>query len=345
MTMLKSCLIALTSTLFCIWLLRPLAVRIGFVDRPGGRKQHDHEVPLIGGIAMFFGFSLSLLSLHVSLANYRGLIAGSLILMMMGVVDDFRELSSKLRICGQIIAALLLVIWGGLTVDNLGNIFSLGHFQLGMWSLPLTVLVVVAFINAMNMVDGQDGLAGGIALGQVLLLGWLSASLHRHIDTSMLLIIAVLLGVFLSFNMHFPWRKRALIFMGDSGVTFIAFLIAWFAVGLSQANVHLLKPITVVWILAFPLFDLVNVSLYRIRQGKSPLIAGRDHLHHVLKLKGIDASISTLLLCILSLSLGLVGILLNHYNVNDGYQSLALLLALSMYLLLVKIARVPQEGV
>ena len=108
MEIVKSSIVAFAATLFCIWLLRPLAFRIGFVDRPGGRKHHANAVPLIGGIAMFFGFCFSLLTLHVSLQAYRGLFAGSALLVLMGVVDDFKELGSKLRLVGQLLAALFL---------------------------------------------------------------------------------------------------------------------------------------------------------------------------------------------------------------------------------------------
>ena len=120
---LKSSVIALLASLFCIWLLRPLAIRLGLVDRPSERKLHENEIPLTGGIAMFFGFCFALLSLHESLFPYRGMLAGSAILVLMGVMDDFRDLSSKLRLRGQLLAALLLVIWGDVLLQNWGNLF------------------------------------------------------------------------------------------------------------------------------------------------------------------------------------------------------------------------------
>ena len=154
---LKSSVVALLASLFCIWLLRPLAIRLGFVDRPSGRKLHEKEVPLIGGIALFFGFCFALLSVAVSLQPYRGMLAGSSILVLMGVVDDFKDLSSKLRLFGQLLAALLLVSWGGMMLHNLGDLFFFGDVKLGLWAIPITIFVVMAYINAMNMVDGQDG--------------------------------------------------------------------------------------------------------------------------------------------------------------------------------------------
>lgn len=343
MDILKSSLVALLATLFCIRLLRPLASRIGLVDRPGGRKQHSNDVPLIGGIAMFFGFCFSLLSLHVSLVQYRGLMAGCSLLMLIGVLDDLHELSSRLRILGQTLAALFLVIWGGKSVNHLGDLFFLGDLTLGLWSFPVTVFVVLGYLNSMNMVDGQDGLAGGIALGQTLLLLILSLGLQRMQDTQILIILVVLLSVFLSFNMRLPWRSRASVFMGDAGVTFVAFIIAWFGIDLSQANPTLIKPMTVLWILAFPLFDLINVMIHRIYRGRSPFVAARDHLHHVLHMKGLNAMLSTYMLCLFSLGLGLIGLLLNHFHLDEGWQFLGWIIALVGYLLFIKTVREPMS--
>ena len=338
----KSSVVALLASLFCIWLLRPLAIRLGFVDRPDdGRKLHEKEVPLIGGIVLFFGFCFALLVLAASLQPYRGMLAGSAILVLMGVVDDFKDLSSKLRLFGQLLSALLLVIWGNILLRHLGNLFFLGDVRLGLWAIPITVFLVMAYINAMNMVDGQDGLAGGVALGQAVLLLVASFQMHLHMDQRLLIILIVLLVVFLSFNMRFPWRKHASIFMGDSGSTFIAFLLSWFAIDLSQHNADVIKPITLLWVMAFPLFDLINVTIVRIRQKKPLFIASRDHFHHALHVAGINASLSTLLLCALSISLGAIGFLLNVIMLAEGWQFLLWLAALIFYIFIVELTRKP----
>lgn len=341
MDIFKSSLIAMAATLFCVWLLRPLAHHIGFVDRPGGRKRHSHNTPLIGGVAMFFGFCFALLTLEQSLQPYRGLLAGASLLILMGVVDDFKELRPKLRLVGQLGAALMLTAWSGELISNLGNLFFLGDLQLYLWAFPFTVLFVVGFINAMNMLDGQDGLAGGVALTQCVLLFIISVQQGLHNDTRMLAIIAILLMVFLGFNMRTPWRKKASIFMGDSGITFIAFSIAWFAIDLSQTNTKAVEPMTILWILAFPLFDLIAVCVYRIRQGKPVLHASRDHFHHVLHVAGMSVQLSTFLLCLLSLILGVVGIIMNYLGVPEGWQFVCFAVAFTAYMTLVKRVRDP----
>jgi UDP-GlcNAc:undecaprenyl-phosphate GlcNAc-1-phosphate transferase len=335
----KSSAAAFISTLFCTWLLRPFACHIGLVDRPGGRKWHQDNIPLIGGIAMFFGFCFTLLILPFSLNDYRGLLAGSGLLILIGVMDDFRELSSKLRLLVQVFACFFLTFWGQKYVSNLGNLFFFGDIHLGRYAIPITIFAILGFINAMNMVDGQDGLAGGIALTQTIPLLFLSILLNRPHDTMMLFILTVLLGAFLLFNMPLPWRNKASIFLGDAGSTFIAFIISWFAIDISQANVHLIRPMTVLWILALPLFDLINVCSYRINNGISPFAAGRDHLHHILQMHGIKTSLSTLLLCLLSLTFGLIGITFNMFEVADGWSFIAYISTLALYLYFIKVVR------
>jgi len=104
-----------------------LAVRIGLVDRPDERKRHSNEIPLIGGIAIFFGFCFSLLTLHISLFPYRGLLAGGGLLVLVGVLDDFHNISSRVRLLGQLIASLLLIVWSHALISDTGNLFFTGN--------------------------------------------------------------------------------------------------------------------------------------------------------------------------------------------------------------------------
>ncbi|MFW0093605.1 MAG: MraY family glycosyltransferase [Coxiella-like endosymbiont] len=337
MELLKSSIIASLIALFCIWLLRPLAIRVGFVDRPNNRKCHGKEVPLIGGIALFFSFCFSLLTLPISLLPHRGVLAGSGILVLIGMVDDFSDLSSKLRLCGQLLAAFLMIICGNVVLANLGNLFFFGDLKTGLLAIPVTILIILANINAMNMIDGQDGLTGNIALGQSLLLLFLSDKLNARLDFRLLFILIVLLIVFLGFNMRLPWRKHAAIFMGDSGSTFIAFLLSWIAIDLSQQNSALVQPMTVFWIMAFPIFDLINVIILRLRQRKPVLMASHDHLHHMLHVVGINTTLSTLLLSALSLLLGLFGLGLNYFMIPDAWQFIFWIAALILYICIIEL--------
>lgn len=338
-----SSLIAVLACLFCIWLLRPLAVRIGLVDSPSERKLHENETPLIGGIAIFFGFCFALLHLHVSLQPYRGLLSGSALLVLMGIVDDFHDLSARLRLFGQLMAAIMLTSWGGLLLANLGNILFFGNIPLNLWALPFTVVFVVASINAMNMIDGQDGLAGSIALGQAFWLLIFAHILHLNSIEILLIIFSMLLLVFLSFNMSFPWRRQASIFLGDSGSTFIAFVLIWAAIQISQAHMALVRPVEILWVMALPLFDLLSVIFYRVRHGKSIFRASRDHLHHVLYGLGIHKTLSTILLFLLSLAFGGIGFFMHQWHITESIAFVTFLGVMIIYFMMVEWGRYPKK--
>lgn len=330
---------AFISTYFAIRALYPLSNRIGLVDHPGGRKWHDESVPLIGGITIFFGLCISLLTSAVSLQAYHGLFAGSALLILVGVIDDFRELGSKRRLLAQLVACYFLMFWGGKVVNHLGDLLSLGQIILKGWGYPVTAIMVIGYINAMNMMDGQDGLAGGIAFTQTLFFLALSIQLNLPADAMLLTTLSALLLAFLLFNLPLPWQKRARIFLGDAGSTLIAFIIAWFAVDISQSQPAQVTPITVLWILALPLFDLVNVCTHRIANGLSPFRAGRDHLHHILQAKGVNSIKSTYYICTLSFMLGLLGISLNRAGIAESWSLGLYLSTLAIYLSLIKQAR------
>lgn len=339
---LLSICVGIFTTFICIYLLKPVAIHIGLIDRPGGRKTHVAEVPLIGGISIFMGFCFSLLCLDISLKDYRGLLAGSAILVLIGIMDDFKELTPRVRLIGQGLASLLLVQWGHLTVTHLGNLFFLGNVNLGFGAFFLTIFLVLAFINAINMIDGHDGLAGGVICTQAILLTFLSMKLNQTVNIYLLILFIMCLMVFLSFN--FPIKsKRASIFMGDAGSTFIGFVIAWFAVNLSQAtfvslNDHL-NPLSILWVLSYPLYDLVSVILYRLRAGSSPFAPSRDHFHYILIDNGFSKTTVTLFLIGLSIILGLLGILLAYYQVPEPWQLLIFFWMFILYFLFTFILR------
>lgn len=343
---LLSAFIGMLATLACIYLLTPVAQHIGLVDMPGGRKMHVHPVPLIGGIAIFIGFCFGLLCFNMSLHNYRGLLAGGVILVLLGVMDDFKELTPRIRLIGQTLAALALVHWGHLTVNQLGNLFFIGNIHLGFFSVPITLLCVLGFINAINMIDGHDGLAGLIVLGQALLFSFLNFYLQQPYNSYLLLIFSAVLCIFLAFNLPSPLRSRASIFMGDAGSTFTGFVVAWFAVSTAHAMLHQLphqlfytsfNPVTILWILAYPVFDLLTVVLHRVRTKRSPLEGGRDHLHHLLLGMGLQRTTVTFLLFLFSFLLGVTGIVLAKQNISEPQQMLSFLAVFATYILITSV--------
>lgn len=276
--------IAFGVTLGMIWFLVPLARRIGLVDHPNARKHHEGRVPLVGGMAMFCAFAFAVLALGgQSLVPQRAMLAGALVLVIAGVLDDFRELSARSRLAAQLVSAGLMVLWGGVVLRVLGEVFLPGDVLGTSWfAVPVTIFAVVGGINALNWSDGLDGLAGGlalVALGPAAYLAWTGGA---HELLPFVGITASCVLAFWLLNMRFPWQKRARVFMGDAGSMFVGFLICWFLADLSQAPRQAMTPVTALYLFAIPLMDTVFVMARRWRNGLSPMAADRMHLHHLL---------------------------------------------------------------
>ncbi len=283
-------------TFACLYLLQSLAIRIGLVDAPHGRKQHQGHVPLIGGIAIFLGFLFALLTLPVSLQPYRSFIAGCALLVFIGVLDDFHELSARARLVAQTVAGLIMVLWGKVALQSVGNLLFLDSIHLGIFSLPITVFAVIGIINAVNMTDGIDGLAGGLALIELSALAFLAIHGGATGQAIILLLIIASLLAFLWFNIRFPWRKQALVFMGDAGSMLLGFTLVWFLVDFSQGQHKLLAPAAMLWIMAVPLFDISGVIIRRLQKRQSPFLPDREHLHYLLKDAGLSITQVTLII-------------------------------------------------
>lgn len=285
------------------------AERIGLVDVPGGRKTHEGHTPLVGGIGMFAAFALCSLLVESALQPYRGLFAGMGLLLITGVFDDLQDLRLKERFALQVLAGIVLVSWGGLTIQSLGTIIpAFGPVDLGILAIPFTLLCVVGLINAVNMKDGADGLAGGVTL---VMLFWLSVIATTADDPSALA-LPVLLGSsvlgFLAFNFPHRWRAKASVFMGDSGSTMLGFALAWFAIELAFEQGTGVPPVSIAWILALPVFDTILLMLRRVAKGQSPMAGDREHLHHIFQRAGFPARATVYILAGISFAMGAIGV-------------------------------------
>lgn len=343
-TVISTCAISILITLITIMVLKPLATKLKLVDHPGGRKAHAKPTPVIGGIAMYIGFFATPFFFQSNIPHFFPMLIGASVLLIMGILDDRHNLSARIRFFGQAIAVAILVMWGHLSIQNLGDLFSTGVLNLSSYhqiSFFITLIATMAFINATNMIDGLDGLAGFLTLSQTGFLVYLALCFSAYQEAYALIILMGLIGTYLFFNMKLPGRAHASIFMGDAGSTFLAFIIAWFAVELSQQalqanNQHLgFNLVTVLWILAYPLYDLLTVMISRIKSGKSPLTPGRDHFHHLLIKKGFSSQKVVLLVIILSSFMGITGLQLANYKITESLQLLTFVSMFTVYFYLV----------
>jgi len=287
---LTTVLMSAVLTALAVGLLRPWAGRIGLIDRPGGHKQHQGEVPVIGGLAMFLGFTAILWVVPGGIATYAVFMYSCAGLVAMGAADDARGLSPRARLIGHALVAALIVTFSPypVRIDTLGHLLGLGSVQLGVMAVPFTAFVIVATLNAFNMLDGLDGLAGGVALatGTVLLL----VGAHG-LYPSMLPLVAVLVGAsaaFLLFNAPTMWNRPVRTFMGDAGSTLIGVTLATVLVVACQGAQPLLAPINAVWLLFLPATEVIQSTVRRALAGRSPFAPDHGHLHHQLRAAGLS---------------------------------------------------------
>ena len=326
--------VAFAVTAILIHVFRGPAIRLGLVDIPGGRKEHVGEVPLIGGVAMFLGFASATLLLEQSLTQYRPLYAGMSLLLVAGILDDLHDLSARAKFALQLVAAFFVVAWGGLKVSYLGNLFGLGPIHLGILSTPFTIICVVGLVNAVNMADGSDGLAGGIVF--VMLLWLIAATLLAGLPLPIMpLLLAGSVLAFLLFNFPHAKRRHASIFMGDSGSMILGFATAWFAIQLMSNSDGRIPPITIAAILMLPVSDTVILIARRIYKGQSPMAADREHLHHIFERAGFSRPQTVYTLISTAGLTGAIGIIGWKTALPDGFVSLLLITFFVLHLFFV----------
>lgn len=282
-------MLPLMVTVLCMLALRPFARSVGLIDRPGGRKMHIGEIPVIGGLAMFAGLLVSGLYTYQSYPDFPYLIAGLAVLVFVGVLDDRFDLPAPVRFIGQTSAALLMVAGANVVANNIGNVFFGGVVDLGWFADLFTIVIVLTAINAFNMFDGSDGVAGIQAMMGLVFMGF--ACVISGYMAPIPLIVSVLgclLG-FLIFNWPSKRTRTVRAFMGDAGSTMLGFLLAWLAVDLSQEPNQVFSPVVVLWIFALPIYDLFSSMVRRMSNGLSPFHGDSDHLHHVLRRQGLSS--------------------------------------------------------
>ena len=332
-----SVLTAFAVTVFLLIILRPVAFHIDLVDQPGERKQHAGAVPLTGGIAMFMALCLAILTLDISISWLRAFFAGSLILIFTGMLDDLHELSTSARFIAQIIATTIMAVSGGVVLDDFGYLLSNSFIaETGWFAIPVTVFSAIGVINALNMLDGIDGLAGSIALVSVIGMAIIS---YFAGDTNSLLILGLLSAVliaFLIFNLRCDAERCSLVFMGDAGSMFLGFVLSWFLISLSQGDERAMAPVTALWLFAIPLNETLTMMTRRVRHGRSPFSADREHLHHMFELAGFSNRMTLLIIVCAAVVFAATGLLGHFLQVSEPIMFYSFLMIFAAYLVLIR---------
>ncbi|WP_054694998.1 glycosyltransferase family 4 protein [Syntrophomonas palmitatica] len=302
-----------------------LAFRLGAVDSPDQRKVHSRTMPRMGGTAIFLAFMITMIvCMHISGkygSSFAGMLYGAALIFAVGLLDDIFQLSPLVKLSGQIIAAAI-AIYGGLVVHFVANPFD-GFLQLGYFAIPVTFLWIVGITNAINLIDGLDGLAAGVSVLAAVTMGIIAIIKGQPLLAVAAFILAASILGFLPYNFN-PARS----FMGDSGSNFLGFVLACLAImgtAKSAALISLLMPVV---ILGIPIFDTCFAIVRRVYNKNPIFLPDKDHLHHRLLALGMSHRTSVLVIYAISALFNLVAVVLTLINNPKANLALILLLLL-----------------
>lgn len=313
--------IALVSCFILSLLLTPvvkkIAFKIGATDQPNQRKVHTGAMARLGGISIYAAFLAGLVILQPENAYLPYILVASTIIIVTGVLDDITELSAKWKLLGQILAAVIVII-GGVHIDFINLPFG-GQLELGLLSIPITLLWIIGITNAINLIDGLDGLAAGVSS---IVLATISVLAIIQGDIFIVAMGIALLGGTLGFLVHN--FNPAKIFMGDTGALFLGFMIAVISL-LGFKNVTVFSLIVPIIILAVPISDTFFAIIRRIVHRQPLSLADKSHLHHCLLNLGYTHKQTVLMIYAISAICGLAAVI---FTLSTLWVSLTIIMLL-----------------
>lgn len=295
---------------------KKLAVKIGAVDIPKDeRRVHNKPMPLLGGLAIYIAVIITSLLFLPKDRTLISIIVGGSIIFVSGFFDDIKELSPKGKLIFQLVAAIVLIL-GDVKIDAITNPLDRpgAVLSLGIFAVPITIFWVVGITNTLNLIDGLDGLAAGVAM-----IASLSFSLvaNKFNYIPVIIMSAIVAGActgFLPYNFN-----PAKIFMGDTGALFLGFIMAALSIEGVMKSVATIAVVVPIIILGVPIFDTTFAIFRRLLNGKSIAEADKGHLHHRLLKLGFSQRKTVLILYSISAIFGIIAIFISDANSNRAF--------------------------
>lgn len=308
-------------------LVRKFAFKIGAIDIPkDDRRVHKEPMPLIGGLAIYIAILITCLIFLPINKTLLSILVGGTIILISGLIDDLKGLSPKLKIVFQLLAGLCLVL-GDVKVDFVTNPFTINNalIYLNWLSIPITLFWVVGITNTLNLIDGLDGLAAGVAMISSLSLMFVASKFgYATVILTSAIVAGACLG-FLPFNFN-----PAKIFMGDTGALFLGFMLAAISIEGVMKSVATIAIIVPIIILGVPIFDTTFAIFRRLISGQSIMTADKGHLHHRLLARGYSQRKTVLILYGISSIFGVFAVLVAKANSQQAVYLSVVLVALTV---------------
>lgn len=327
-TVLSACMVSLGASALGLCVLVPISKPFGLLDYPDARKRHAFATPLVGGLSIFVGMLAGWMWLGQA-QHFDDVVLGTAcMLVLLGALDDKYGLRVGVRVVVEIVAILVVISTTGVYVHSLGVLHGY-DLQLGWLGIPFTVLAVIGLINAFNLMDGIDGLAGCLALVSTGAIALLMEPDMPAPLTIIVLLLAAALYPFLMSNLGLLGR-RAKVFLGDSGSVVLGYVIAWTLIALSQSTPRYISPGLVLWCVALPVMDTLAVIYRRLKRGVSPFTPDRTHIHHLLMNAGWGPRRTLICLVAFAVVLPFVGVVI-HTRLGAVANLVAFVFAASAY--------------
>ncbi len=323
--------VAILISLVTTPLVKKFAVKVGAIDIPkDDRRVHKEPMPLMGGLAIYIGLVASALIFLPMEKTLISILLGATIILISGIIDDIKGLSPRLKLLFQVIAGLVLV-FGDVKVDFVTNPFSHDYVLLYLkwFSIPITLFWIVGITNTVNLIDGLDGLACGVAMISSISL-MLVAEKFGQMDVTIL--SAVLAGACLGF---LPYNfNPAKIFMGDTGALLLGFMLAAISIEGVMKSVATIAVVVPIMILGVPIFDTTFAIFRRLLSGQSVATGDKGHLHHRLLDRGFSQKKTVLILYAVSAFFGAFAVIVAKANSKQAvYLSVLLFIAAILFAL------------
>ena len=304
-------------------IVKKIANHVGAMDIPNERKVHKTPMPRLGGLGIYAGFLLGYMIFGEQTPTMNSILIGSFILLITGIIDDINPLKASHKLVGQILAALIVVIYGNLLLIDV-TIFGL-YMNFGIFAYPITILFILGCINCLNLIDGLDGLAGGISSIFFLTIG-IIAYFQGRIGLSVVLTF-IMLGSTLGFLVHN--FNPAKIFMGDSGSMFLGFIISVITL-LGFKTIITSSIIIPLCILIVPILDTICAIIRRKLKGESIGTPDKSHFHHQLLRRNYSVRTTVLIIYLITALFSTASIIWLLVDKEIGYILYGILMLLLM---------------
>lgn len=320
-------IVTLLTSLILVPIVKKVATHVGAMDEPNARKIHKVPMPRLGGLAIYLAFLLGYMLYGEVSTQMLSILIGGFLLILIGFIDDINSVPARYKLIVQIIAATIVVLYGDLSFTEVSLLGHKIYFN-AFWGSLSSIIFIVAITNAINLIDGLDGLAAGISSIYFLTIAIIAFILNR-IGGLDVIISLIMLGATLGFLVHnFPPAK---IFMGDSGSLFLGFMISVIAL-LGYKVTTFTSLIVPIVILAIPIFDTIFAILRRIIKGQNIGVADKEHFHHQLLKMRYSPTKSILIIYAIDIAFAAVSI---FYILGDNQIAIAIYIVLMILLLFV----------